>query len=402
MSRVKGASLVLAALLSCTPTADPGTGPGGTLNPSGGANSGGGNGGGGENGAGGGGGGSGGINEGGNGGGGGGGGSGNVGTDGGMSMPETPKVDPVPPPFRLPGMIAYWGQNGFGARNADRNTWEKDLGTTCRNNPNYEAVVISFVIGFVRTRNQDALPEMNLSYHCEAPYDARNPFLLRCPAVEAGIRECHSLGKKVFLSLGGAAGAYGFANDQEAITFAQTTWDMFFKGNSQYRPFGNTVLDGVDLDIEGGSFIGYGAYAQRMRQLFNADAERKYYLMGAPQCPFPDAYMGPAAGKALTQAPAAFDFLLVQFYNNFCGAFSAPQFVDSFGRWAAVGPKIFVGLPSGPGAGGGYVDRPGLPAVMTSVKSNPAFGGVMLWDASNDQNNVVNGQTFGAYLRTLF
>jgi chitinase len=78
-----------------------------------------------------------------------------------------------------------------------------------------------------------------------------------------------------------------------------------------------------------------------------------------------------------------------------------------FQAWAQLssggaGPKIFVGLPAAAAATGtGYVERSGLPAVVNSVRSNPAFGGIMLWDASFDQNSVEGGVTYGGYASSL-
>jgi chitinase len=75
--------------------------------------------------------------------------------------------------------------------------------------------------------------------------------------------------------------------------------------------------------------------------------------------------------------------------------------VQTYNRWAAVGPKILVGLPATAQAGGGAVGRAALPPLLNRVKTTPAFGGVMLWDASYDQNSAENGQTFGAFVKTL-
>jgi chitinase len=36
-------------------------------------------------------------------------------------------------------------------------------------------------------------------------------------------------------------------------------------GSSDTRPFGDAVLDGVDLDIEGGSTTGYAAFVKQLR-----------------------------------------------------------------------------------------------------------------------------------------
>jgi chitinase len=132
---------------------------------------------------------------------------------------------------------------------------------------------------------------------------------------------------------------------------------------------------------------------------------RKYYVTGAPQCPYPDAFLGPAAGRALGDAASAFDFVFVQFYNNYCGYNSPASFREAFGTWkglAAGGPKILVGLPASTGAANtGFVPRATLPALIADVKSDPAFAGLMLWDVSNDQNSAEGGTTYGAYAKSL-
>jgi chitinase len=70
---------------------------------------------------------------------------------------------------------------------------------------------------------------------------------------------------------------------------------------------------------------------------------------------------------------------------------------------ASGGPKILVGLPATTGAAGsGFVPRATLPALVNDVKADPAFGGIMLWDASNDQNSADgSGTTYGAYAKSL-
>ncbi len=306
-------------------------------------------------------------------------------------------------------LVVYWGQNGFGGANpGDPSKWEKPLAEVCSQNPHYDAIVMGFVISFISTQNADKLPALNFANHCETPYDTRNPMLLRCPEIEEGIKTCHKLNKKVFLSLGGASGAYGFRDDAEGEAFAKTTWELFLGGKSKVRPFGDAILDGVDLDIEGGSTTGYTAYVKKLRQLTKNDASRRYFIAGAPQCPMPDAYLGPGAGKPLGDYASGFDYLFVQFYNNYC-AYSAggTGFKDAFQAWTGLGqnggPKIFVGLPSAPAAApaGGYVQRGDLQGLVKLAKGNPAFGGIMLWDVSFDQNSVQAGQTYGGYVSKL-
>jgi chitinase len=71
------------------------------------------------------------------------------------------------------------------------------------------------------------------------------------------IKTCQDKGKTILMSLGGANGVYGFSNDADAEAFADTLWDIFGAGNSDTRPFGDSVVDGFDLDIEGGGSTGY-------------------------------------------------------------------------------------------------------------------------------------------------
>jgi chitinase len=95
------------------------------------------------------------------------------------------------------------------------------------------------------------------------------------------------------------------------------------------RPFGDAVLDGIDLDIEGGNTTGYGPFINALRTRFtstSANPSGRQYLIGAaPQCPFPDAYLGDALSKSW------FDYVWVQFYNNYCAAATPANF--NFNVW---------------------------------------------------------------------
>jgi chitinase len=128
----------------------------------------------------------------------------------------------------------------------------------------------------------------------------------------ADIKTCQAAGKKILLSLGGAAGSYGFTSDTQAQTFADTLWNLFGGGTSSTRPFDDAIVDGFDLDIEGGSTTGYTAFVNRMRSHYASDTGKSYYIAAAPQCPLPDAYLN----TVLTTAHV--DFIFVQFYNNYC------------------------------------------------------------------------------------
>lgn len=71
------------------------------------------------------------------------------------------------------------------------------------------------------------------------------------------------------------------------------------------------MVDGFDLDIENG----IGAYPYQylvstLRELFETDKSKQYYISGAPQCVVPDASMGDMIFNSV------FDYLFVQFYNT--------------------------------------------------------------------------------------
>lgn len=47
----------------------------------------------------------------------------------------------------------------------------------------------------------------------------------------------------------------------------------------------------IDLDIEGGSTVYFDSFINRIRALASG-ASKQYYVTAAPQCPYPDAYLG--------------------------------------------------------------------------------------------------------------
>ncbi|KAJ1971120.1 Chitinase 2 [Dimargaris xerosporica] len=297
-------------------------------------------------------------------------------------------------------LALYWGQNSYGASHpSDPGNWEKPLGEYCD-----DETVDVFVLSFLHIFNAGAgrLPGTNFANHCNTTF--ANSELLHCPHFEADIKKCQAKGKKVLLSLGGAAGSYGFANDKEAVAFAQTVWDLFMGGKSDTRPFGKAVLDGIDLDIEGGSSVGYSALVDALRQKFASDnvAEKRYYVAAAPQCPYPDAYLDTVLSTSWV------DMVFVQFYNNFCGVNNYPGAFnfDEWQRWAdtkAVNKdvRIFMGIPgSSTAASMGYVDANRLQTIIQEVQpKHRSFGGVMMWDASQSFTNQVSSGNYATFAK---
>ncbi|KAJ1918803.1 Chitinase 2 [Tieghemiomyces parasiticus] len=287
-------------------------------------------------------------------------------------------------------LVHYWGQNSYGASHPnDAANWEKPLADYCKDDTS-DAFVLSFLHIF--NAGKDQLPGTNFANHCNTTFPGSE--LHQCPDIAKDITYCQGRGKKVLLSLGGAAGSYGFQNDQDAAKFSQTIWNLFLGGTSNTRPFGDVRLDGVDLDIEGGGTVGYSTFVTELRKLYKSDTKKQYLVAAAPQCPYPDAYMGPVMNTA------HLDMVFVQFYNNFCGVNNYPQFFN-FNEWQTWADsisvnkdvKVFLGVPgSSTAAGNGYIDSARLATIIQETRAKySAFGGAMVWDASQGYNNMGEG-----------
>ncbi|KAJ4728183.1 Acidic endochitinase-like [Melia azedarach] len=184
------------------------------------------------------------------------------------------------------------------------------------------------------------------------------------------------------LSIGGGEDSYSLSSADDAWSVADYLWNNFLGGQSNSRPLGNAILDGIDFDIEKGSSNYYAALARRLSE---HSGGRKVYLSAAPQCPFPDQWLNDALSTGL------FDYVWVQFYNNPPCEYSTSspdKFKNSWNQWTSSikAGKFYVGLPaSRAAAGDGYVPSNVLISqVLPFVKSSSKYGGVMLWDGYHD------------------
>ncbi|KAJ7042588.1 class III chitinase [Mycena alexandri] len=291
---------------------------------------------------------------------------------------------------RYDNTVVYWGQNSIGAfSTTPPSEYQKTLSFYCADNA-IDVFPVAFVNVFFGTGGE---PSMNLANTCNPTDNATFPgtTLPNCSKLATDITACQSKGKLVTISLGGATGSVGFSSDAQGTAFAQTIWNLFLGGTSSTRPFGTAVLDGVDLDIEGGGGVGYAAFVNEIRSL-SAGASKRYYVTAAPQCVYPDASLGSVLNSA------KFDAIYVQFYNNPCGLQTYPTVSGwNFGIWdqwaRTLSPnpnvKVYIGAPGAlSAAGGGYVDIATLSSIAVQMrKSFPSFGGVMLWDASQAYQN---------------
>jgi chitinase len=158
-------------------------------------------------------------------------------------------------------------------------------------------------------------------------------------------------------------------------------WNNFLGGQSDSRPFGAAVLDGIDFDIEVGTNEHWDELA---RTLSGFSQEKKIYLTAAPQCPFPDAKLGTALDTGL------FDYVWVQFYNNAPCQYdgNADNLKNYWGQWNNIqADQIFLGVPaSTEAASSGYIPPDVLNNdVLPFIKGSAKYGGVMLWSRFYDQ-----------------
>ncbi|KAI4314172.1 hypothetical protein L6164_027107 [Bauhinia variegata] len=256
------------------------------------------------------------------------------------------------------GIAVYWGQNGN----------EGTLAAACATG-NYDYVILAFLPTF----GNGQTPMINLAGHCD-------PYSNGCTGLSSDIKSCQAKGIKVLLSLGGGAGSYSLASTQDARNVATYLWNNFLGGTSSSRPLGPAVLDGIDFDIEGGTNLYWGDLARYLKGY-----GKNVIITAAPQCPFPDAWIGNALKTGL------FDYVWVQFYNNPPCQYSAggiANLEDAWKQWTQDIPanKVFLGLPASPqAAGSGFIPAADLTSqVLPAIKSSAKYAGVMLWSRYYD------------------
>ncbi|CAI9274123.1 unnamed protein product [Lactuca saligna] len=202
-----------------------------------------------------------------------------------------------------------------------------------------------------------------------------------CSGLIPDIRACQSQGVKVFLSLDGS-----YSVSQDAQQFSDYIWNTFLGGQSNSRPFGDVVFDGINFNIDAGSGSGqfWADVATSLKvHSSSSQLQKKLYLSAAVPCLFPaDAHLG----------ARLFDYVWVRFYNNRqCeyGA-NAVALLAAWNWWTTqvTSSRIFLGLPAAPAGAAlsGYIPADLLTlTVLPFIKTSPKYAGVMLWNTFYDQ-----------------
>ncbi|GKC11547.1 hevamine-A-like protein [Tanacetum coccineum] len=124
---------------------------------------------------------------------------------------------------------------------------------------------------------------INLSGH----YD---PYSNGCTNLTTNIISCRAKAIKVMLTIGVALGSYCLTAVADAKQIATYHWNKLLGGSSSTRPLGDTVLNVIEFDNEGGTTEHWCDLAKYLSGYTSEG--KKVYLTAAPQCPFLDAYIG--------------------------------------------------------------------------------------------------------------
>jgi chitinase len=294
--------------------------------------------------------------------------------------------------------VVYWGQNGGGTIEND------DLATYCTAEAGIDIVVLSFLYQY---GNGVLTPAGTFGQACSVSTAGVSQ---GCEKLSAAITTCQAAGKKVILSLGGASGSYSLTSQQEAETIGQNLWDSYAKKGSSNapRPFGDSFVNGFDFDIESNSGnANYQYMIAKLRSNFASDSSNTYYITGAPQCPVPE----PNMNEIITTSQ--FDYLFIQFYNNpGCsvnnGDINFADWKTNIANTPSSAAKLFIGVPASPlGATGTesgaqyYLDPQKLTDLVGKYKSDPSYGGIMMWAAGFSDANVINGCTYAQQAHSI-
>ncbi|KAI5399160.1 hypothetical protein KIW84_064514 [Lathyrus oleraceus] len=123
-------------------------------------------------------------------------------------------------------------------------------------------------------------------------------------------------------------------------------------------------------------------YDELARVLNGFRAQKRVYLSAAPQCAFPDAHLDSAITTGL------FDYVWVQFYNNFVKACN--QLTSSQAN------QVFLGVPADATKNGDFIPSDVLISqVLPAIKSSVKYDGVMIWKRFNDAQSGHNNASKG-------
>ncbi|KAJ3099377.1 hypothetical protein HDU97_003250 [Phlyctochytrium planicorne] len=310
-----------------------------------------------------------------------------------------------------PLMISYWGQN-IAKSQFLPNQFEDSLGKLCSS----RSYNVYHITGMMNYASVNGMPAIDFSNHCSFPTDVFPGWpkttlsgfsLLNCPSIGKDIQLCQSLGKKVVLTISpnDALVESDPNSPRYPVTVAKNVWNLFLGGSSDVRPFGNVVLDGIDLHIWNNDKVGVELFTKTLRELMGD----KYLLS--------DYVFGPSTTKL-----SYFDYITPFFIqsanicgyrgNNPAGFWSTIQQWSDWTKTATPAVTFALGLvswyvePWAQATLGDYIppDEFASKNIVPQIKSTAAsFSGFALQDASFDSYNFpCSGQPTRRYSDVLY
>lgn len=139
-------------------------------------------------------------------------------------------------------VAVYYGQTDA--------TSQTNLTSLCED-PSVDIVIVAFLTQYF---GPGGYPTVNFGVACggQSPQQqqAGASGLLSCSILASQVSTCQAIGKKVFLSLGGAISTSSFSSDNEAAQLATQLWNLFGGGTAYstgLRPLGSVKIDGFDI-----------------------------------------------------------------------------------------------------------------------------------------------------------
>ncbi|KAI9336569.1 glycoside hydrolase superfamily [Obelidium mucronatum] len=199
------------------------------------------------------------------------------------------------------------------------------------------------------------------------------------------ITYCQSLGIHVVLAIGGDKSSPYKWSKGDGVLYANLWYNAFLNGTSDPsvpRPFGNAVLNGVQLDIETGGEGWIPEMVSFLTTLKKLSPKSQYSIV--PECQSDDvANVDSNTGPVIQNPAVSLDYIIIQYYNN---PICAYPFNFNYATWKTYfkGP-IAVGLASDETSAisGGFLNPGMLQAVLNMVLPDSQFLGISLYDVSS-------------------
>uniref|UniRef100_A0A0D9W5B0 GH18 domain-containing protein n=1 Tax=Leersia perrieri TaxID=77586 RepID=A0A0D9W5B0_9ORYZ len=158
--------------------------------------------------------------------------------------------------------------------------------------------------------------------------------------VGADIKHCQKANNvTVLLSIGGDGDHYSLPTATSAEDVADHLWHAYLGGHRRgvFRPFGDAVLEGVDLYIDHGGPANYDVLVQRLA----GHSGKPVVLTATPRCGYPDANAEAALATGLVRR------IHPRFYHDtactdYIGSGRPRSFWEAWGAWTSRFPASQV------------------------------------------------------------